>query len=242
MAAYAESAPLIAVASSARFALQDIRQQFTHDTGLQVKLSFGSSGNLVSQISQGGPYQLFLSADEAYVTLLSDKGLTMGEGAVYGVGRLALFVPKSSPIKVDVELQDLRAAVDDGRLKRISIANPQHAPYGRAAKQALVTTGLWSLLQSHLVLGENVAQATQFASSGAAQGAIIAYSVAITPMIKPLGKWVLLPETWHQPLRQRMVLLKRAGKTAKAFYRYLLQPKAQQVLARYGFFTPASRE
>lgn len=236
--AMAAEVPVIAAASDLKFALEDIAGQFTKETGRTVKLSFGSSGNFFRQISQNAPFELFMSADEQYVFDLAKQGLTVDQGSLYAIGRLVLFAPKNSPLIPDAELKGLSATLQKGKIKRFAIANPEHAPYGRAAKAVLIAAGLWDALQDELVLGETVAQAAQFAVSGSAQGGIIAYSLALSPKIKAQGNFVLLPETLHQPLRQRMVLLKQAGETAKAFYAYLLKPEARTVFEQYGFVLP----
>ncbi len=236
--AMADEVPVIAAASDLKFALEEITQQFSKDTGRSLKLSFGSSGNFFRQLSQGAPFELFMSADEQYVFDLAKQGLTVDQGALYAIGRLVVFAPKDSPLIPDAELKGLSDALHTAQIKRFAIANPEHAPYGRAAKQALIAAGLWDVMQPHLVLGETVAQAAQFAVSGAAQGGIFAYSLALSPKIKEQGSFVLLPETLHQPLRQRMVLLKHAGETAKAFYAYLLKPEARTIFEQYGFVLP----
>ena len=120
------------------------------------------------------------------------------------------------------------------------MANPEHAPYGRAAEQALRKLGLWDGLQGKLVLGENVSQAAQFAASGSTQGGIFAYSLALAPVVAQQGRYILLPENLHQPLRQRMALIKGAGASARAFYAYLQQPAARKVLEQYGFAVPGA--
>jgi molybdate transport system substrate-binding protein len=132
----------------------------------------------------------------------------------------------------------LKAAVADGRVKRFAIANPEHAPYGRAAREALQRAGVWEAIAPRLVLGENVSQAAQFATSGAAQGGIFAYSLALSPAITAKGSVVPLPAQSHAPLHQRMVLLKGAGATAQAFYAYLQQPAARALLRKHGFLLP----
>lgn len=234
----AAEVPVIAAASDLEFALTDIAQQFTQETGLVLKLSFGSSGNFFQQIRRGAPFELFLSADEQLVLNLAAEGLTVDQGCLYALGQLVLFAPKSSPVVPDSELTGLRDALQQGFIKRFAIANPEHAPYGRAAQAVLKASGLWNAMQSHLVLGENVMQAAQFAVSGAAQGGIFAYSIALSPKIKEQGRFVLLPGDLYPPLRQRMVLLKQAGATARAFYSYLQQPSARTVLKGYGFVLP----
>jgi molybdate transport system substrate-binding protein len=227
--------PTVAAASDLQFALQEVQAQFVRDTGKQVQLVFGSSGNFYRQIVEGAPFELFLSADESFVTRLAKQGLTRDEGRLYAIGRLALFAPKGSPLQVDAELNGLRAALQQGAVRRFAIASPEHAPYGARAEEALRHAGLWDGLQDALVLGENVSQAAQFAASGNAQGGIIAYSLALAPNVAALGSAALLPESWHSPLRQRMVLLKNASPAAEAFYAYLQQPAAQAILSRYGF-------
>lgn len=231
----AAPSPVVAAASSVKFALEEITQTFTQETGLKIRLSFGSSGNFTRQIMQNAPFELFISADEAYVQRLEQQGFTHDSGYVYAKARLALFIPKNSPLKAEANLEDVKLAISEGRLQRFAIANPELAPYGRISKEVLLSTGLWKPLQGKLVLGENVAQAAQFALSGATQGGIIAYAYTFNATIKNAGKFVLLSESLHPPLLARMVLLKNAGETAKIFYQYLQQPKAKAIFARYGF-------
>ncbi|HEX6829580.1 MAG TPA: molybdate ABC transporter substrate-binding protein, partial [Burkholderiales bacterium] len=165
----ATDVPAVAAAADLAFALPEIAAAFKRDTGREVKISFGSSGNFARQIAEGAPFELFLSADERYVEQLRGQDRTEGTGALYGVGRIVLFVPGGSPVTPDPELRDLAAAAGDGRLKKLAIANPEHAPYGRAAQEALTRAGLWEKVKQRLVLGENASQAAQFATSGGAQ-------------------------------------------------------------------------
>ena len=228
----------IAAASNMQFALEEIAVRFREDSGHAPRLVFGSSGNLYRQIIQGAPFQLFLSADEAYVRQLAAAGKTRDEGVLYGLGRIALMAPEGLSLTSAGELDGLKAALAAGRVKKFAIANPEHAPYGRAAEQALRHAGLWDALQGKLVLGENIAQAAQFATSGNAQGGMVAYSLALAPGVAERGEFVLIPASWHQPLRQRMVLLKGANASAQAFYQYLQQPAARSIMTRYGFDMP----
>ena len=230
--------PIVAAASDLQFALQMIADDFTRQTGNGVKLVFGSSGNFRSQIAQGAPFELFMSADESFVAALAKEGRTQDDGVLYAIGRIVLFTPHGSPLNPDPELKDLAAAIVDGRVRKFAIANPEHAPYGRAAQQALTRAGLWDRVRPTLVLGENVAQAAQFAASGSVQGGIFAYSLALSPAVSKLGTFALLPMDSHEPLRQRMVLLKNAGDNAKAFYRFLQAPRARAVFQQYGFVLP----
>jgi molybdate transport system substrate-binding protein len=231
-------APLVAAAADLKFALEEIRGLFVKDTGDAVTLVYGSSGNFARQIRQGAPFQLFLSADEQFVLDLQRDGIARDAGALYAVGRIGIVVPHGSALKADGSLDDLKTALSDGRLKRFAIANPEHAPYGRRAEEALRHRGLWQPLQGRLVFGENVAQAAQFATSGSAQGGIIAYSLALAPEVAKLGEFALIPADWHEPLRQRMALMRSAGPVAERFYRYLQKPGARAVFRRYGFLLP----
>ena len=228
-------APNIAAASDLKFALEELAVGFKRETGHDLALTFGSSGNLFRQIVQGAPFQLFLSADEGFVRQLVEQKRAVDEGALYAIGRIVLFAPNESSLKVDAELADLKAALAEGRIQRFAIANPEHAPYGRAAEQALRSRNLWEPLKSKLVLGENVSQAAQFAMSGSAQGGIFAYSLALAPVVNGIGTFALLPAEWHAPLRQRMVLIKGAGEAARAFYSYLQTPSARAIFRKYGF-------
>lgn len=228
----------VAAASDLKFALDEVVARFQKDTGLKVRVSYGSSGNFMRQIAQDAPFELFLSADEAFVFQLAERNRTIDRGVLYATGRIVLFAPTASRLQADPQLADLRQAVADGRVTRFAIANPDHAPYGRAAKEALTSAGLWELLQPRLVLGENVSQAAQFAVSGSTQGGIFAYSLVLAPAFANAGRFVLIPESMHQPLRQRMALTPKAGPTASALYAYLQQPAARAVLRRYGFALP----
>lgn len=234
----ADVSPIIAAAASLRFALADLATSFSSKTGTSVRFSFSSTGNLSRQIRQGAPFELFLSADEDYVTALSRDGLTLDEGIPYALGRLTVFTPMGSLFDIDANLSGLGKALDSGLIYRFAIANPEHAPYGRAAREVLQHAGLWDAIQPHLVLGENVSQAAQFAISGSCEGALIAQSLALSPGVSSRGKTRLVPAGWHNPLRQRMVLLPAAGEIARAFYAYLQEAQAGEIFLRHGFASP----
>lgn len=236
----AADAPPVAAAADLKFALSDVAQRFKRDTGQEVNLAFGSSGIIKIQLENGAPFQMFLSADENYVFQLADKGLTKDRGALYAVGRIVLFAPHGSPLTVDGELKGLRAALGDRRIQRFAIANPEHAPYGRAARSALQHAGLWAAIEPKLVLGENASQAMLFAGSGSSQGGIVPLSLAKAQEVTTLGTFAAIPAEWHagDPLKQRMVLLKNAGDVATAFYRYVQKPAAREVFILYGFVLP----
>jgi molybdate transport system substrate-binding protein len=234
----AKDVPVIAAAADLQFALPEVAERFRLDTGREVKLAFGSSGNFFRQIQQGAPYELFMSADEEFVLDLAAKGLALDEGEIYGIGRIGLFTPHGSPLTPDGTLSDLKAALADGRLKKFAIANPEHAPYGRRAEEALRHVGAWEAIKEKLVLGENASQAAQFATTGSVEGGIIPYSLALSPKLAKRGSFALIPQDWHRPLRQRMALLKGAGEAARAFYAFLIEPEARAILARHGFASP----
>ena len=225
----------VAAASDLSFALEEIAAAFARETGHETRLTFGSSGNLARQIREGAPFELFLSADESYVELLEKAGRTDGAGMLYATGRIVVFAPAGSHVAVDGELAGVRGALVAGRLMRLAIANPEHAPYGRAAREALQRAGAWELARGRLALGENVSQAAQFALIGSVDAAIIAYSLVLTPAFRGKGAYALVPESLHAPLRQRMVLMKSAGGAARELYRFIGSSTARPVLERYGF-------
>ena len=237
-AARAADTPNVAAAADLKFALTEIAEAHARAGGARVSLSFGSSGVFRRQIAQGAPFELFLSADEAYIDALIAEGRVEGPGTLYAIGRIALYLPNGSPVKADNKLRDLAVAAKDGRLKKLAIANPEHAPYGRAAREALQHAGAWEAVQDKLVLGENAAQAARFASSGSAQAGILPLSLVRAGEFAGKGGFVTLPERWHAPLRQRMALVKGAGETARRFHDFLRSPEARAIFARHGFALP----
>jgi molybdate transport system substrate-binding protein len=236
--ALAQRPPIVAAASDLNFVLTEIAEQFGREQGQRVELVFGSSGTLTRQVRDGAPFELFMSADETFVEELAAAGLTRDDGALYAIGRVVLFAPTGSSLIPSEGLDGLARLLASGRVTRFAIANPEHAPYGRAAEAALRKRGLWNDLQPRLVLGDNVSQAAQFATTGSAVGGIIAYSLALAPNVRSRGAFALIPDADHPPLRQRMVLLKRAGPVVERFYHYLQQPAARAILERYGFTLP----
>ena len=173
----------VAAAATLRHALEEIAPEFKKATGHDLKVAFGSSGNFYSQIMQGAPFDVFLSADTEFPQKLVDAKKAQPPVRVYAEGRLVLLLPLQSRLKVDGRLKDLAAAMEDGRLTRLAIANPNVAPYGMRAKEALSHAGLWGQAQPRLVIGENVGQATQFATTGAAQAGLVALSLALAPQL-----------------------------------------------------------
>ncbi len=236
----AEPRPIrIAAASDLKFALAHAVGSFEPQNGVKVELSFGSSGNFARQILQGLPVDIFMSADEDWAFKVANAGLSHGgsadRGVVYAQGRLALLVPSASSISLDPQLKGLQAQWPS--VRKFAIANPALAPYGRAAQQALQKLGLWTTVQPQLVIGENVAQATQFVAAGAAQAGITALSLAVAPEVSALTRHLALPAQLHAPLSQRMVLLKGASASAQALYSHLQTAQISDLLKNHGFDT-----
>ena len=235
-ASLAQKAPMVAAASDLKFALEEITAKYKVDMGQDVKLVFGSSGVLWQQVKNGAPFSLLMSADEAYIDDLYKHGLTVDKGSLYAIGRIALLQKKGGPIKFGADQQSVIKAIKEA--KKISIANPEHAPYGRAAKEYLTNIGVWDLAQPKLVFGENISQATMFALTGSADFAISALSLAISPQVQVQSTYVLIPDHLHKPLRQKMALIKNNAANAKDFYLYLQEPNSREVMVRYGFVAP----
>lgn len=238
LAAKAGEAVLVAAAADLKFALPAVATAFEAETGKSVKLTFGSSGQFATQIENGAPFELFLSADEALVANLAAKGLTRDEGQLYALGRVSLYVPDGSPVTPDENLAGLKAALVSGTLGKFAIANPEHAPYGRAARAALQKAGLWDAIGPHLVLGENVSQALQFAETGGAGGALVSAPLVEAPEFTGKGHHVRLAAALAAPLRQRLVVLKTARPDAAEFAAFITSDKGQAILAKYGFSAP----
>lgn len=236
--ATAQTRPLVAAAANLNFALTEIAAGFARDRGSRIDLVFGASGTLTRQILEGAPFELFLAADEEFGNQLAAAGLTRDGGVVYGVGRLALFAPHGSPLVVDERLDGLARLVRAGGLTRFAIANPDVAPYGKAAEAVLRKHGLWERLRPRLVRGDTIAQAAQFATTGNAVGGLLAYSLVLSTGFAERGRYALIPEADHPPLRQRMVLLKRAGPAAAQFYSYLQGETARAILRKHGYGVP----
>jgi molybdate transport system substrate-binding protein len=234
----AQRPPTIAAAANLNFALTEIKDRFVRERGTPVEIVFGASGTLTRQIRDGAPFELFLAADEEFPKQLTAAGLARDAGVVYGVGRLVIFAPAGSPLTVDARLDGLARLVKAGNTGKFAIANPDVAPYGKAAEAVLRKHGLWEAIRPQLVLGDTIAQAAQFVITGNAVGGLVAYSLVLGPGFADRGKYAVIPEDDHPPLRQRMVLLKRAGTTAAEFYRYLQGDTARGILRKHGYGVP----
>jgi molybdate transport system substrate-binding protein len=229
----------IAAASDLRFALPEVMRAFAADrSGEAVEATYGSSGNFVAQLSNGAPFDLFLSADAAYLVALAERGIVERDSIFrYAQGRIVLWVPAASSL--EVERDGLHALLDPS-VARIAIANPAHAPNGRAAEAALVSAGLEERIRPKLVFGENIAQTLQFVQSGAAQAGIVALSLARAPEVVSTGRYWTIPADLHPPIDQGggIVAASPRGEMARTFAAFMLSPRGQAVLEQYGFGPP----
>jgi molybdate transport system substrate-binding protein len=229
----------IAAASDLQFALSDLAAQYEKQSGQKLALSYGSSGNFYAQIQNGAPFDLFFSADTSYPDKLLQAGLAQpGAVSVYAQGRIVLWFPQDSPL--DRDKLGWKVLLDR-RIKKIAIANPEYAPYGRAAVLALQRSGLYDQIKAKLVLGENISQAAQFVQSGNAQAGIVALSLALSPAMKD-GKHWEIPLDQYPPIEQAVVLLKSSPNqpAARAFLAFLESQASRATLSRYGFTLPTT--
>lgn len=234
----------VAAASDLNLALKDIAQRFETRSGTKVKLTFGSSGNFFSAIQNGAPYDVFFSADVEYPRQLDRSGLVEpGTLFEYAVGRLVLWAPANSPLDVN---QGLRLLAETA-VRKIAIANPKHAPYGRAAVAAMRASGVYEKAEPKLVLGENISQTFQFVETGNAEVGLIALSLVSHPSNSSRGGvpdiegkyWMVRPEM-YPPIHQAAVVLKssRQKEAAKKFLEFVKSDEARAMFAAYGFGQP----
>jgi len=238
VAVAADSEINVAAAADLSSALQEVAANYEKTSGVAVKLSFGASGALTQQIQNGAPFDVFFSADMDYPRQLIAAGLAdNGSLYRYAVGRVVLWVPVDSPLDVEHKGMDVLL---DPLVKKISIANPQHAPYGRAAEAALKHYSLFEKVGDRLVLGENVAQAAQFVESGNAQAGFVALAHAMAPAMQGKGKYWIVPADAYPPLDQGVVLISRSPhrSEAAAFLDYVKSREVAAELRRYGFSLP----
>jgi molybdate transport system substrate-binding protein len=227
----------VAAASDLNFAIKELIGEFEKQTGHRVKLSLGSSGNFYAQLQQGAPFDLYFSADIGYPKKLEEAGLTVpGSLYRYAVGRVVLWVPNTSPLDLSKGLTVLR----EPGIKKIAIANPKHAPYGRAAVAAMEHAQVYGGVKDRLVLGENISQAAQFIESGACGVGIIALSLAMAPAMSTAGRYWEIPAEAHPPLEQGAVVMKQSKnqELARSFLGFLQGPQGQEIMTRYGFTLP----
>lgn len=225
----------IAAASDLQFALDEVVTAFrSSEPGAAVKVVYGSSGNFNAQITQGAPFDLYFSADISYPEALHAKGLAASEVRSYATGRLVLW-SKSEDVS-QLELAELA----DPRFKRIAIANPRHAPYGKRAEEVLAAAGVLEQLRPRLVLGDNIAQTAQFVQTGNADVGIVALSLVLAPAVRDQGWYQLIPQDLHAPLQQGYIVTSRARDNALAwrFAAFMESAAARAILGNHGFVLP----
>ena len=227
----------IAAASDLNFAMKELVTEYEKTSGHHVKLSLGSSGNFYSQIQNGAPFDLYFSADIGYPRKLEEAGLTVpGSLYRYAVGRIVLWAGASSRLDVSKGFDVLR----EPGIRKIAIANPKHAPYGRAAVAAMESFKVYESVKDKLILGENISQAAQFIESGACEIGVIALSLAVAPAMNGKGVYWEIPVDTYPPLEQGAVILKqsKSPEAARRFLEFLQGSQGQDIMGRYGFTLP----
>lgn len=225
----------IAAAADLKFAMAEIVKQYAATRPQdRIEVIYGSSGKFHTQIRNGAPFDLYFSADIDYPRQLQAQGLTAGPVRPYAVGRIVLWSPRAELAKTP--LKELPHAA----LRKFAIANPQHAPYGLRAMEALQHQGVWDALKPKLVMGENIAHTAQFVDSGAADAGIVALALVLSPTMQGKGAWTLIPDAWHAPLEQGYAITRRAADNplAQDFSNYMASEPARAILRRYGFVLP----
>lgn len=228
----------VAAAADLKFAMGDLAVRFEQQTGTKVNVTYGSSGNFFAQLQNGAPFDVFFSADVEYPRKLEAAGLSEpGTLYEYALGKIVLWAPRDSPL--DLESRGWHALLDS-RARKIAIANPAHAPYGRAAVAALKSAGIYDQVQSRLVFGENISQTAQFVQSGSAQIGIVALSLAVSPAMRDGRRWEI-PANLYPPLVQAAILLKssKVKEEARKFLDFVKSPDGREILEKYGFEKPA---
>lgn len=223
---------LVAAASDLQFAFTEIGEQFEAETGQKVTFTFGSTGNLTTQIENGAPFDILAAANVSFVESLTEQGLTIPDTQqLYAQGRIVLVVNRESGVEA-TSLEDLL----DPAITRIAIANPEHAPYGQAAREALQSAGVWAEIEEKVVLGENVSQTLQFVQTGDAPVGIVALSIADVPEVTG----TLLPAELHEPINQALAVIRSTTNEAgaRAFIDFVNSPAGRDIMKRYGFLLP----
>ena len=226
----------VAVAANAQFVMESLGEAFQKQSGVTIESIVSSSGKLTTQIQQGAPFDVFLSADMDYPRTLHRQGLTTTEPVVYAYGSLVLWTSGELPLSADLRI------LQDPAVRHIAVANPATAPYGAAAVSLLKHRKMLDLIQPRLVYAESIAQVNQYVLSGAAEVGITAKSVVLDPALKGRGHWIDLPPPGYSPISQGVVVLKRTDqpKAAGQFIQFLRSPAARRLLQQYGYRIPRS--
>jgi len=228
-------ASFVVVAANMKDAFIEIQNQFQKENKGELKVIYGSSGNFASQIMNGAPFHLFISADEQYPLELFKKGKTVNEGTVYAIGKLALIANKGKGITLDDSKDKIADAIR--KANKIALAKPELAPYGRASVEYLKANNLWGLANSKIVYADNIAMAVMFVTTGSADIGFTALSIARSPSVAKQISSVELTEG-YQSIKQRMVLIKNPTPDAIRLYEFMQSPKAKEILHSFGYQTP----
>jgi len=226
---------LIGAASDLKFALDSVVSAFKNIDSRPVTVTYGSSGKLFEQISNSAPFDLYFSADISYPDLLKEKGLAASDVYPYGIGRIVLWSKKLDPTK-----DGMRSLLSPS-VRKVAIANPNHAPYGQRAREAMAYYQVYGAVEGKLVLGENISQTAQFVTTGAADIGVVALSLAMSPTMKKQGgTYYLIPDSSHAPLLQGAIITRRAmgNDLAKSFFDFVKSEEAKAILAYFGFTKP----
>ena len=233
--AYAQTST-VAVAANMKDAFTEIAAAYKATGKPEMRVVYGSSGNLATQIMNGAPFNLFIAADEQFPLELFRSGRTIDEGAIYAIGKLAVITKNSSGIFLLDGKADIAKAIS--KANKVAIAKPELAPYGRAAVQYLKAEGLWDLAKDKLVYADNIGAATTYVVSGAADIGFTAFSLAKSPEVTKQTSFLLVDAKLYEPIKQRMVLIKGAPQESVDLYRFMQGPQAKSILQKYGYTTP----
>ena len=230
----------IAVAANMKDAFTAINSAFIASGKPEMRIVYGSSGNFASQIMNGAPFNLFISADESYPLELYRNGKTVDAGKVYAIGKLVMLTKNSSGIKLNTDKTELARVI--AKANKIAIAKPELAPYGRAAVEYLKAVGLWDVAKDKLVYADNIGMATMFVSTGAADLGFTALSLAKSPELVKDTSYLLLDESLYEPIKQRMVLIKGAPPEVSDLYQFMQSTKVRQILLQSGYSLPGNQQ
>ena len=228
--------PTIAVAANMKDAFGEIAQAFKAMNKAEMRIVYGSSGNFTTQILNGAPFNLFIAADEQFPLELYKQGKTVNDGVIYAIGKLALIAKTSSGTQLVDSKTEIATAIQ--RAKRIAIAKPELAPYGKAAVEYLKAEGLWDQAKDKLVYGDNIGVATTYVVTGAADIGFTALSLAKSPEVSRETNFIVLDSKRYEPIKQRMVLIKGAPPAAQELYQFMQSAQAKAILQKYGYITP----
>ncbi|HEV7513769.1 MAG TPA: molybdate ABC transporter substrate-binding protein [Candidatus Acidoferrum sp.] len=227
----------VAAAADLKFAMAELAAQFEKASGAKLDVTYGSSGNFLTQIENGAPFDLFFSADSEYPKKLEAAGLAEpGTLREYAVGRIVIWTPSDNEINAAIDGWKRLLAQ---RVKKIAIANPEHAPYGRAAVAAIKKAGIYEQVKDKLIYGENISQAAEFVQSGNAQAGIVALSLALSPAMKNGNRWEI-PADSYPPIKQAVIVLKASKNkdASRRFLEFVDGPQGREILQRFGFSVP----